>query len=65
MSEDDNKPLGTLSHKVFHNEMMQEEREISDKKYAPAWQGAIIVAACGIILTIVLTGFVYLVVMKP
>jgi len=60
----DNKPLGTLTHEVFHNKMMDQEREISDKRYAPAWQGAIVVAACGLILTIVLSGLVYLVVIK-
>ena len=62
MDENENKPLGTLAHRVFHNEAMEHERDISDKRYAPAWQGAIVVAACGIILFIVLSGLVYLVV---
>jgi hypothetical protein len=57
-----NKPLGTLSHRIFHNEMMEKERAISDRRYAPSWQGKIIVAACAVILTIVLSGIVYLVV---
>lgn len=62
MDENENEPLGSLSHQVFHNSMMEKEREISDKRYAPAWQGSIVVAACAIILTIVVSGLVYLVV---
>jgi hypothetical protein len=59
---DENEPLGKLSHKIFHNEMMEKERKLSDKKYAPSWQGRIVVAACAVILSIVISAMVYLVV---
>jgi hypothetical protein len=61
-SHKNNEPIGYLSHEVFHNKKMDIEREISDKRYSPAWQGTIVVAACALILTIVVSGLVYLVV---
>lgn len=32
--ETDNTPIGGLSHEVFHNRRMDEERKISDERYA-------------------------------
>jgi hypothetical protein len=34
LAENENRPMGILSHRVFHNEMMDIERDISDVKYA-------------------------------
>lgn len=51
-----------LQHKVYHNEMMEKERAISDERYAVKLVERIVFGFCAIILVAVVGAIVALVV---
>ena len=50
-----NDPIGELSHEVFHNHRMREEREISDERYAEKRVQHLVYWSAGLIVTSLIT----------